>query len=55
MLEIFEDFTGGVAEVFNIAEDEDSQERLFRTLKEEVDNKALMSAIIPVSNMLVLG
>ena len=49
MLEIFEDFTGGVAEVFNIEKDEDSQERLFRTLKEEVDNKSLMAAVIPVS------
>ncbi|KAI0216947.1 Calpain-5 [Lamellibrachia satsuma] len=46
MVEILEDFTGGLGEVSDISPDDDSQERLFRTLKEEVDNKSLMLAVI---------
>ena len=50
MVEILEDFTGGLGEVSDIPPDDDSQERLFRTLKEEVDNKSLMLAVIGVSH-----
>ena len=49
LLEVLEDFTGGLSEVYDTATDDDSQERLFRTLKEEVENKTLVSAIIAVS------
>ena len=49
LLEVLEDFTGGLSEFYDIATDDDSQERLFRTLKEETENKTLVSAIIAVS------
>ena len=49
MIEILENFTGGLGKVSDVFPDDDSQERLFRTLKEEVDNKSLIPAIVTVS------
>ncbi|KAI0218682.1 Calpain-5 [Lamellibrachia satsuma] len=46
MVEILENFTGGLGKVSDVSPDDDSQERLFRTLKEEVDNKSLIPAIV---------
>lgn len=54
LAEALEDFTGGVAEPIDLLEgqymsDADKREKLFKEMKSEMDNEALMAAAIPVS------
>ena len=58
MAEALEDFTGGVAEPVDLvagkySEDQTARDDLFRVMKKECENKALMAAAIPVSCVLV--
>ena len=52
--EALEDFTGGVSEPIDIvadnyATDQDKRDELFKTMKKEAENHALLAAAIPVS------
>ena len=51
MIEILEDFTGGIGETTLVKDDDDSQEELFRTITEDIENKSLIPAIVSVSHI----
>jgi calpain-5 len=55
LAEALEDFTGGVAEPIDLVDgqfsiDEDKRDDLFKTMKKEMDNRALMAAAIPAKS-----
>ena len=51
MIEILEDLTGGIGEITLVKDDEDSQERLFRTITEDIETRSLIPAIVSVSHI----
>ena len=53
MIEILEDFTGGIAETTLVKDDDDSQEHLFRMITEDIETWSLIPAIVSVSHILI--